>query len=93
MIQAPSKKYVLCLEVPVENLTLMDIIQGQNNLGMENIKYGNAKPFTDMTVYYLPQQKYLLSWYFTIKGKTGKVFAFSELKYLNIYKTMNVSHS
>ena len=38
MIQAPSKKYVLSLEVPVENLTLMDVIQGQNNLG--NINYG-----------------------------------------------------
>ena len=43
MIQAPSKKYVLSLEVPVENLTLMDVIQGQNNLG--NIKYGTAKLF------------------------------------------------
>ena len=47
MIQAPSKKYVLCLEVPVENLTLMDIIQGQNNLGTGNIKYENVKLFTD----------------------------------------------
>ena len=52
MIQAPSKKYVLSLEVPVENLTLMDVIQGQNNLG--NIKYGNAKLFTDLKVFYLP---------------------------------------
>ena len=52
MIQAPSKKYVLSLEVPVENLTLMDVIQGQNNLG--NTKYGNAKLFTDLKVFYLP---------------------------------------
>ena len=48
MIQAPSKKYVLSLEVPVENLTLMDVIQGQNNLEMENIKYVNTKPFRDL---------------------------------------------
>ena len=61
MIQAPSKKYVLGLEVPVENLTLMDIIQGQNNLGAGNIKYENVKLFTDMTFFYLPQLKYLLS--------------------------------
>ena len=35
MIQAPSKKYVLSLEVPVEDLILMDIIQGQHNLERE----------------------------------------------------------
>ena len=45
MIQAPSKKYVLSLEVPMENLILMDVIQGQHNLGMEKYLICKYKTF------------------------------------------------
>ena len=45
MIQAPGKKYVLSLEVPMENLILMDVIQGQHNLGMEKYLICKYKTF------------------------------------------------